>query len=291
MSQASHTSALYECTVLHERFTPKHHRFVYSLFYFAIDLDELDSLHRRLALFSVNRANLFSFRESDFLPTGEPLYQPTLPKQKLIATDNSPSLKSRARTFCTANGADFGADGRVLLITLPRVLGYLFNPVSFYFCFNATGILVGAIAEVTNTFREVKPYFVPPVTGPDGAITLRLRTPKYFYVSPFSGLDLEFDFTLHTPGDRLAVRIDDHAAGSRVLHTSLTGIRVPLTNLRLAWFLLKYPLITVKIVTLIHWQAFRLWLKRVPFFSKAANATEQRDLYRPHASIQRAPSP
>jgi len=290
MSPAAHTSALYECSVLHERFTPKQHRFVYSLFYFALDLDELDTLHRRLALFSVNRANLLSFRENDFFPTGEPLHQPTLPSACPIATGNSLSLKSRVRAFCAAHGADFGADGRVLLITLPRVLGYLFNPVSFYFCFNAAGILVGAVAEVTNTFREVKPYFIPPATSPGGAITLCLRTPKHFYVSPFSGLDLEFDFTLHAPSEKLAVRIDDHAAGSRVLHTSLTGIRVPLTNLRLTWFLLKYPLITLKIITLIHWQALRLWLKRVPYFSKAANASEQRDLYRPHPSIAHTPS-
>jgi DUF1365 family protein len=290
MNPAITTSSLYECTVLHERFTPKHHRFVYRLFYFAFDLDELVSLPRRLTLFSVNRANLFSFREKDFLPTGEPLYLPTFPDENSSATANSPLLKSRVRAFCAAHQADFGADGRVLLITLPRVLGYLFNPVSFYFCYNAGGILVGAIIEVTNTFREVKPYFIPPVTGPDGAITLRLRTLKHFYVSPFSELDLVFDFTLHAPVETLAVQIDDHAAGSRVLHTSLTGIRAPITNLRLTWFLLKYPLITLKIITLIHWQALCLWSKRVPYFAKAADATDQRDLYRPHSSIKRAPS-
>ena len=290
MSLGAANSSLYECTVLHERFTPKHHRFVYRLFYFALDLDELGSLQRRLALFSVNRANLFSFRENDFLPTGEPVHHPTLTNVNRIATANSTSLKARARAFCVMHGADFGVDGRVLLITLPRVLGYLFNPVSFYFCFNAAGTPVGAIAEVTNTFREVKPYFILPVTGTNGSITLCLRTPKHFYVSPFSGLELEFDFTLHTPDERLVVRIDDHVAGSRVLHTALTGIRVPITNLRLAWFLLKYPLITVKIITLIHWQALRLWLKRVPYFPKAADAIAQRDLYRPHPSIDRAPS-
>ena len=112
MSATTPTSSLYECTVLHERFTPKHHRFVYSLFYFALDLDELASLHRHLALFSVNRANLFSFRESDFLPTGEPLHHRTPPNHQPIDSANLPSLKSRARAFCVAHGADFGAEGQ-----------------------------------------------------------------------------------------------------------------------------------------------------------------------------------
>lgn len=289
MSPTTTISSLYECSVLHERFTPKRHRFVYRLFYFALDLDELTSLHRRLALFSVNRTNLFSFRESDFLPIGEPLHNSTRQNETPFASAGPTSLKSRVRAFCAAHGSDFGGEGRVVLITLPRVLGFRFNPVSFYFCFNPAGILVGAIAEVTNTFHEVKPYFIPATSGPDGSIMLSLRTPKHFYVSPFSGLDLEFDFTLHAPGEKFAVRIDDHAAGSRTLHTALTGIRFLLTNSRLTWFLFKYPLITVKIITLIHWQALRLWLKRVPFFPKADNAAEQRDLYRPHVSIQRAP--
>lgn len=290
VSRWAANSALYECTVLHERFAPKRHRFFYRLFYFALDLDELGPLHKRLAPFSVNRANLFSFRESDFLPTGEPAHRPSLSRGGPDAAAASPSLKARVRAFCLRHGADLGPEGRVLLITLPRILGYLFNPVSFYFCFDATGTPVGAIAEVTNTFREVKPYFVPAVAGPDGRIALRLRTPKHFYVSPFSGLALEFDFTLFAPGEKLAVRIDDHEQGKRILHTTLTGVRVPLSSPRLAWFLLKYPLMTARVITLIHWQALCLWLKRVPYFPKAAGAADQKDLYRPHSSISRSPS-
>jgi DUF1365 family protein len=99
---------------------------MYRLFYFALDLDELDLLHHRLALFSVNRANFFSFHERDFLPTWEPLHNPTRPAIDPNAIANLPSLKSRVRALCAAHGADFGSGGRVVLITLPRVLGYSF---------------------------------------------------------------------------------------------------------------------------------------------------------------------
>ena len=291
MSQTVSASSLYECTVLHERFAPKRHRFSYRLFYFVLDLDELEMSSRRLAFFSLNRANLFNFREHDFLPIGEPLHNPTGPTAAPTAFNGSSSLKSRVRAFCSAHGADFGPDGRVLLITLPRVLGFQFNPVSFYFCFDSAGRPVGAIAEVTNTFREVKLYFVPPAELRAGSAVFRLRAPKHFYVSPFFGLDLAFDLTLRTPGEKLAVRIDDFAGDRRVLHATLTGQRTALTDGRLAWFLLKYPLVTLKIVAAIHWQAFRLWMKRVPYFPKAAGAEAQRDLYRPHPSIAGTPSP
>jgi DUF1365 family protein len=276
------SSCLYECRVLHHRFTPKVHRFVYRLFYFAIDLDELPALRRRLWFFSDRRPNVFRFRDRDFLPLGGPVHQPTGPTPALAPAT---PLKERVLAFLRHHGVDPGPEAKVLLITLPRLFGYQFNPISLYFCRDRTGRTVAAIVEVTNTFREAKPYLILP----DARGRLHRRTPKHFYVSPFSPLDYDFDFTLSEPGRRLAVRIDDYAGSERVLHSTLGGQRTPLTNRALAWFLLKYPWVTVKIMALIHWQALRLWLRRVPWFAKAAGADRQRDVYRPHPSIASSP--
>jgi len=272
---------------MHERFSPRSHRFLYRIFLFALDLDELDTLHGKLRLFSFSRANLYSFRERDFLPTQEPVFN----SEMQIRAGSSGGLKQRVVAYLAARDVDL-TDGRVLLVTLPRVLGYLFNPVSFYFCFDRTGAPVAALAEVTNTFKEMKPYLLGPETrATDGSeltrdsVTFRLRIPKNFYVSPYSDVDVAFDFTLRTPGERLSVQIDDYDGAERTLTSTLTGPRQPLTDARLAWFTLKYPLITVRIIGLIHWHALRLWLKKIPWFAKAAKPEAQRDLYRPHPSI------
>lgn len=310
-------SDLYECTVLHHRFAPKTHRFVYRLFLFALDLDELPALHRRLTLFSFNRANLFSFHEADFFPTHEPLHNRTPHPGHEKQAAAAGTLKARVSAYVAARGIDL-TGGRVVLVTLPRVLGYLFNPVSFYFCYNAAGSCVASLAEVTNTFKEIKPYFLGPetrrsasATGESPAVTdktspagvaisppqipfgdsFHLRTPKHFYVSPFSDVDVAFDFTLRNPGERLSIQIDDYVGTERTLTSTLAGPRRELTDARLAWFTLKYPLLTVRIILLIHWHAFRLWLRRLPWFSKAARATDQRDLYRPHHSVASAHPP
>lgn len=305
-------SSLYECTVLHHRFSPKEHRFVYRIFLFAFDLDELPELHRRLPLFSLNRANLFSFRDRDFFPTAEPLHHaspgsagsPPAPADSDSRNSEIQNLKSRITAFLATHAIDLSG-GRVVLVTLPRVLGYLFNPVSFYFCYDAGGTCVASLAEVTNTFKEMKPYFLGPETrltpaasdselsslnshlstGGSGPAAFRVRTPKHFYVSPFSDVDTAFDFTLRAPGERLSIQIDDYIGPARTLTSTLAGPRRELTGSRLAWFSLKYPAITLRIIALIHWHAALLWLRRLPWFAKAARAADQRDLYRPHASI------
>lgn len=267
---------------MHARFSPKAHRFDYRIFLFALDLDEVDTLHRQLRLFSRNRPNLYSFRDGDFLPTHEALHN----GQTRQAVASSTTLKQRVVAQLAANGIEL-AGGRVLLVTLPRVIGYLFNPVSFYFCYDRTGVPVAALAEVTNTFKEMKPFLLGPETRgqePAGA-TFRLRLPKHFYVSPFSDVDVAFDFTLRAPGERLSVQIDDYIGSERTLTSALAGPRQPLSDARLAWFTLKYPLITLRIISLIHWHAFKLWLKKVPWFAKSARGADQRDLYRPHASL------
>ncbi len=282
------SSGLFECRIMHARLAPRAHRFLYRIFLFAIDLDELDALPRRLRLFSLGRRNVYSFRERDYLPVDEPLHP--APTSALAASQppttsaNADDLKSRVQAFAAHHGADL-TGGRVVLVTLPRVFGYLFNPVSFYFCYTREGAPAAVIAEVTNTFREVKPYFLGAETRSSAGGEFRLRVPKHFYVSPFSDVDVEFDFTLRAPHERLALQIDDFTDGARTLTTTLTGQRRELTSARLWWFTLKYPLLTLRVIALIHWHAFLLWCKRVPSFAKAARAAEQRDLHRPHHSL------
>jgi uncharacterized protein len=273
-------SSLYECEVMHCRFAPKTHRFAYRIFMLAVDLDELGTLGRGNPLLSVNRRNLYSFREGDYLPTGEPVHNGK------SGQGGEPRLKDRVLAFLGERGVCIPG-GRVVLLTLPRVAGYLFNPVSFYFCYDSGGRPAAAIAEVTNTFREMKPYFLGPgsLSADAGRATFHSRMPKFFYVSPFSDVDVAFDFQLRDLGDDLSIRIDDFKGEERTLASALTGKQRALTAGRLAWCSLKYPLITAKIIALIHLHALLLRLKQVPWFAKASRAGDQRDLYRPHASI------
>jgi len=167
---------------MHRRFAPKAHHFAYRIFLFAIDLDELAALPRRLRLFSVDRPNLYSFRDRDYLPTGEPLHNGPA-RAAAPAPAPAPALKDRVVAYLAERGVDL-AGGRVLLVTLPRIFGYGFNPVSFYFCTNRAGEMVAALTEVTNTFREMKPYYLGPETrtpeGGEPTLAFRRRTPKDF---------------------------------------------------------------------------------------------------------------
>jgi len=260
-------SRLYECSVMHHRLAPKVHHFRYGIFMFALDLDEIDDVAARVPFFSHNAGNVYSFRDSDHL---------TLPGLE------GAGVKANVVAWLGKQGVRFPEHGRILLITLPRMLGYVFNPVSFYYCYDAAGRPFCAIAEVGNTFGEMKPYLIS-----DGAArdVFRRLTPKHFYVSPFIGLNLSFEFRLRVPGGRLDIHIDDYDGSDRVLVTSLTGRRAPLSAARLAWLTLKYPLVTLKVISLIHAHAVALWVKRVPWHRKADNTGQQRGVLKPHASL------
>jgi DUF1365 family protein len=280
-------SCLYECTVMHHRFSPKNHRFSYRIFMLSVDLDELEALGRAIPIFSVNRANLYSLSEKDYLPTSEALHNAGPPGPGTAAPGG---LKARVLGYLGEHGVRIPG-GRVTLITLPRVAGFLFNPVSFYFCYDADGRPAAAIAEVTNTFHEVKPYFLGPESlgGHSADETFKVRVPKFFYVSPFSDVDVAFEFRLRVPNGGMAICIDDYSGENRTLATALTGVRRSLSGWRLAWYALKYPMITLRVVFLIHLNALRLRMKQVPWFAKAARAADQRELYRPHESIAGTP--
>lgn len=273
--------------MLHERFLPKRHRFAYRVFYLAVDLDELPQLDRALPLFSCNRANLVSLWEKDYLPLQDPLHNPTDGAAALPAPAPSHSLKARVLIYCARHGVDLDPSAKVTLVTLPRLFGYAFNPISLFICRDGQGVPRCAIVEVTNTYREVKQYFLPVRPGGSGPAEFTAELPKHFYVSPFSPLDAAFAFRVREPGRSLAVSIDDHEQGQRTLHSTLTGEARPLTSGQLLLALIRHPLVTLRVIGLIHWQALRLWLKRVPHFPKAANPALQRDLRHPHSSLIR----
>lgn len=262
-------SAIYECTVMHQRLQPRRHGFSYRVFYLWLDLDDIAQLDQQLRLFSRNRFNLFSFYDRDHLGGGPA------------------EVKTALLQVLAKEGVDVSPIATIKLLSFPRVLGYGFNPVAFYYCFAADGSPVCALAQVTNTFGEQKLYVIRD-TAADGSY--KLVTPKLFYVSPFNELDLNFDFHLRLPGERLHISVDDEKAGEKILVTALTGTRRALTDGALLACAVKYPLLTLRVIFLIHWHALLLWIKRVPWFRKAANPKLQQDVLRPHSSIATAKS-
>ncbi|MEN3942079.1 DUF1365 domain-containing protein [Prosthecobacter sp. SYSU 5D2] len=256
-------SAIYECEVMHHRLKPKTHRFIYRLFYLWLDLDELDGLDGKLRLFKRNRRALFSFHDADHI------------------LRDSQETKANVLQIIHEAGVDTSHIAMVRLLTFPRVLGYIFNPVCFYYCYDASGAPVCAVAEVTNTFHEQKPYVLKTQEGD----RFRLITPKHFYVSPFFGLELNFDFKLRLPSEHLEIHVDDREGDERVMLTSLTGSRRELTDAALLVCALKYPLLTLRVIFLIHWHALRLWMKGLHVYKKAADPDLQKGVFRPHRSI------
>jgi DUF1365 family protein len=251
------SSCLYECSVYHKRFSPKRHEFLYRVFLFSLDVDSLPLLVRKFPLLGLNSPGLYSFWDEDHF--------------RLV----NGSARANVEAFLATHGIA-ERPAKIQLLTNLRFLGYTFNPNSIWYCFREDGSPLAAVAEVGNTFRELKPFLVPF----DGT-RFHLRTPKHFYVSPFSSLDLEFDFRFETPGNRLAVYIDDYRGGERVLLSTLTGNQHELTTSSLLAFTAKYPLITLRVIFLIHWQAFRIWLKKMPFYRKEDNPDLQQGVFQP----------
>jgi uncharacterized protein len=260
-------NALYECSVFHSRLKPKHHKFNYRVFMFCVDLTELPSLSKRLCGFSHNRWNIFSIDDRDHVDLG-----------------HLGGIRANFIAWLAEQGVACPDDATIQLLTFPRVLGYGFNPVSFYDVRSNTGEPIIAVAEVVNTFREMKLYAMGHRT-PEGVWERRVA--KNFYVSPFSDPGDEFDFKLGDPGASWRVAIDSYAGDERYLLSAIQGERRTLTTGRLLWYGLKYPLLSLKIIGLIHWHALLLWMKRVPFFRKHDRPEAQLAVMRPHSSLNK----
>lgn len=235
--------------VFHARTRPRRNAFRYGVYYLRLSLDELAKPARR-GLFSIDRFNLFSLYNCDY---------------RTRPLDTAQSVRAALADFNIS-----AADGEIQLITMPRILGFAFNPVSFWLCHDRKGQLRAAIAMVNNTFGERHCYMcVQDDHGPIGADAW-LEARKIFHVSPFLAVAGTYRFRFACTPDSVAIWINHHDAEGLLLSTSLIGKAQALSSARLLACFFRYPLMTLKVVALIHYQAAKLFLKGMRHYHKPA---------------------
>jgi hypothetical protein len=249
-------ACLFRGELTHHRVRPARHELRYSAAYFWLGLDELEALGRRLRLFGVNRRRLFSFYDADHLD------------------GRGGSIRGQIEDRLGARGIDLRG-GAIFLLTQCRLLGYVFNPVSFYYACDFAGALRAIVAEVNNTFGERHLYMLSdaerePAEDRETAV---FTAAKRLHVSPFLSTDAHYEFRFAPVGERLSVFIREREGGAPMLDAHLWGKRRPLDDRALAALALRDPLSTLKVTAAIHWQALRLWRKRVPFHTHPGPAT------------------
>lgn len=225
-------SAIYVGQVVHQRHRPKKHALKYRVFSLLVDLDDLSALDG-LKWFGHNRRALFSFRDADH-GNGLPL-----------------------RSWVNLKLADHGLPpaGRIRLLCYPRILGYVFNPLTVWFCQDAAGQPLATIYEVHNTFGERHSYVLP--QGAEQAAD------KSFYVSPFIDMDCRYEFRLTPPGEKVRVAIHETQDGQPLLYAAFTGEARPFDDATLRRLFFTHPLMTLKVTAGIHWEALRLIAKGI----------------------------
>ena len=235
-------SALFPGHVTHARSRPKVHKLAYKIYSLLLDLDELQALDTKLKLFSVNRFNLFSFREKD------------------RGDGSAAPLRAQIEDAMRSTGIEPDG-GAIRLLTMPRILGWSFNPLSIFFCYNRDDRLTAILWEVDNTFKQRHGYMIPVEADASGRIVQTCN--KAFYVSPFMDMKLRYEFEVQPPAEKLAVRINTFDDEGLVLTARHLAHRVELNDAALLRAFFAIPFLTLRVVGGIHWEAVKIWLKGI----------------------------
>lgn len=269
-------SKIYACKLWHERLKPAKNSFNYNIFMWYLDLDELDDLSN-FKLISKNKRNVFGFYDEDHFKFLK-LKNQLIAKEKINYNNSKyfgKNTKDKIKIMVDELKLGFEVD-KVFLLTNLRQFGYVFNPVSFYYCFDKRGDLKAMFSEVNNTFHDQKMYYVN-IENPNQKIFTDKQR-KNYYISPFIDYDNDLCWKFNIPKQKLIMNIDS-VKEDIVLKTTLTGIQENITGVSTFSLIFRYPLMTFMIIFLIHYQALKLWMKKVKFYRKTEVDTKiMRDL-------------
>ena len=242
-------SCIYNGKVIHKRFKPKEHYFKYNVFSLLIDLDELNIIEKKIKFFSYNKFNLISFYDEDHgNRDGSSLIHWVKKNLNQISVDTSQI--------------------KIKLLCYPRILGYVFNPLSIFFVYDKNSSLKAILYEVKNTFGEQHTYIFK---NKENENPVKHSCKKKFHVSPFIVMDCTYFFKILKPCEKISVIIDQYDEEGKLLYASQDGNRVELNNKNLFLSYIKHPLMTFKIIAAIHFEAFKLWIKGIKFIKKKIN--------------------
>lgn len=248
-------AVIYTGTVMHRRVAPYRYRFSYPVFSLLLDIDRLENTAGRSRLFSHNRFNLFAIHDRDHGPgDGSPL---------------RPWLEGHLRR----HGIELDG-GRIQLLCFPRLLGYAFNPLCLWYCWHRDGVLRAVLCQVSNTFGERHGYLLH-ADGQELDWPVRAGHEKCFHVSPFLPMGLDYRFRLSRPGSRLGIVIHCLESGYLKMAAAQVARAEPFSDRSLLRDFLRMPLMTFKVLAMIHWQALRLFLRRAPLFHKPEPPTKE----------------
>lgn len=263
-------AVLYSGAVMHQRMKPKTHRFSYSVFSVLLDLDRLKEAAASSRLFSLNRFNLLSFHERDH------------------GRRDGSDLRAHVETLLAAEGV--ARPERILLLAYPRLLGYGFNPLSVYYAYDGEEALSAIIYEVRNTFGGMHTYVAPVRAGQMSDAGVRQEQDKEFHVSPFIDMKQRYFFRMMPPGEAVRVRILEKDPVGPVLSATFSGVRTAFSTRMILRECLRVPLLSFKVIGAIHWEAFKIWIKRVPFQPGPAKNTSIRQADRFESRAPTAPN-